>query len=363
MTVQSTGNIEAAMLLIDRLGVSIDDLRSAAMEKRPVPTFGEYIPVIYNAMPATATRDTYMCYWTKLWPDKRLDEPTVTELKTLIEEARQNRRICRSDRGGQYAVEHFVNALRCLYRFAVDDRFITKEEDPSTRLEAPKPLPSNRRALPVDLLAAVNQAAAEGGNDPALDTLLLRLHIETACRLGGALALRPEDLDPAQSVILLREKGQKERWQPVTPTLMTALRRQYTERILYFDPRRTTTINGRPLTADARQRLLRYRNGMPMSRGRYQILWERIGVAVPAVATHGISTHWLRHTTLRWVERNFGHSVAKAYAGHAHQHSRGATTIYTRAGIEEVAEALAAMTGEAHPLASDPGLSWHQTDQ
>ncbi len=363
MTVQSTGNIEAAMLLIDRLGVSIDDLRSAAIEKPHVPTFGEYIPVVYNAMPATATRDTYMSYWTKLWPDKRLDEPTVTELKTLIEEARQNRRICRSDRGGQYAVEHFVNALRCLYRFAIDDRYITKEEDPSARLEPPKPLPSNRRALPGELLAAVNHAAAEGGNDPALDTLLLRLHTETACRLGGALALRPEDLDPTQSLILLREKGQKERWQPVTPTLMTALQNQYAERIAYFDPGRTTAINGRPLTIDARQRLLRYRNGLPMSKRRYQILWERIGGAVPAVATHGISTHWLRHTTLRWVERNFGHSVAKAYAGHANQHSRGATTIYTRAGIEEVAEALAAMTGEPHPLASDPGLSWHQADR
>lgn len=26
--------------------------------------------------------------------------------------------------------------------------------------------------------------------------------------------------------------------------------------------------------------------------------------------------HWIRHTTLTWVERNFGYAVAKAYAGH-----------------------------------------------
>jgi hypothetical protein len=40
--------------------------------------------------------------------------------------------------------------------------------------------------------------AATTGNDPALDSLLLRLHTETACRRGGALALRPADLDPDQ---------------------------------------------------------------------------------------------------------------------------------------------------------------------
>ena len=26
--------------------------------------------------------------------------------------------------------------------------------------------------------------------------------------------------------------------------------------------------------------------------------------------------HWIRHTTLTWVERNFGYAVARAYAGH-----------------------------------------------
>ena len=38
-----------------------------------------------------------------------------------------------------------------------------------------------------------------------LYTGLLRLHTETACRRGGALALRPADLDPDQCLVLLRE--------------------------------------------------------------------------------------------------------------------------------------------------------------
>jgi hypothetical protein len=41
-----------------------------------------------------------------------------------------------------------------------------------------------------------------------------------ACRRGGALALRPRNLDPDQCLVLLREKGETVRWQPVSPTLM-----------------------------------------------------------------------------------------------------------------------------------------------
>ena len=48
---------------------------------------------------------------------------------------------------------------------------------------------------------------ATTGDDPELDTLILRLHTETGLR-GGALALRPRDLDPDQCLILLREKGE-----------------------------------------------------------------------------------------------------------------------------------------------------------
>ena len=58
-------------------------------------------------------------------------------------------------------------------------------------------------------LAEICQAAADGGDDPELDTLLLRLHTETACRRGGALALRPDDLDSGQCLIRLREKGNR----------------------------------------------------------------------------------------------------------------------------------------------------------
>ena len=98
--------------------------------------------------------------------------------------------------------------------------------------------------------------------------------------------------------------------------------------------------------------LLRYRNGQPITYRRYDHLWVRLGKHLPWVATQGISAHWLRHTILTWVERNFGYAVARAYAGHTNNsNDAGTTTTYIRATIQEIAAALAGLTGEPHPLA------------
>ena len=109
------------------------------------------------------------------------------------------------------------------HRRAVEDGLIAEADNPARKVAKPRRLPSTRRAVPETRLAEINQIAATTGDDPGLDTLLLRLHTETACRRGGALALRPQDLDPDQCLILLREKGETVRWQPVSPTLMARL--------------------------------------------------------------------------------------------------------------------------------------------
>ena len=63
--------------------------------------------------------------------------------------------------------------------------------------------------------------------------------------------------------------------------------------------------------------------------------------------------HWIRHTILTWVERRFGHAIAQAYAGPTGGGSdTGSTSTYVRASVHEVAAALAALTGEPHPLAT-----------
>ena len=225
-------------------------------------------------------------------------------------------------------------ALRCLYRRAVDDGLISEADNPGRKVAKPRRLPTTRRALPDTRLAEINQIAATTGDDPELDTLLLRLHTE-ACRRGGALALRPRDLDPDQCLILLREKGETVRWQPVSPTLMGRL-----------------IEHGRERHAPPDGQLLRYGDGKPITSRRYDHLWARLGRHLPWVATQGISMHWIRHITLTWVERRFGFATAQAYADRE-DHGRGgkAMATYIRADLPEVATALAVLTGEDHPLA------------
>src|SRR5690606_5790465 len=145
---------------------------------------------------------------------------------------------------------------RCIYRHAVADGLIGEADNPAAKVPKPRRLASTRRALHSHQVAQIIEVAASTGNDPELDSLLLRLHIETACRRGGALTIRRRDLDPDQCLVQLHEKGETVRWQPVSPTLM------------------------RHLTAHADQRcsdrqvdqVLRYRNGAPITARRYDHL-------------------------------------------------------------------------------------------
>ncbi len=152
--------------------------------------------------------------------------------------------------------------------------------------------------------------------------------------------MRPDDLDPDQCLIRLREKGETVRWQPVSPTLMG--------RLTEHGPERHAPPDGQ---------LLRYASGRPITSRRYDHLWTRLGRHLPWVRTQQISMHWIRHIVpaLTWVERHFGFATAQAYAGHE-DHGRGgkAMATYIRAGLPEVAAALSALTGEDHPLAIKP---------
>ncbi|MDT5025609.1 MAG: integrase/recombinase XerC, partial [Micromonosporaceae bacterium] len=246
--------LDAARLLLTRMGISLADLLQGATARPPAPTFAEYVPVVAKTV-SDSSRRAYGSYWKKIveqWGQRRLDEPTPSEVKQLGEYIRATVVVRSNSRGGHSAVENFITALRCLYNQAVTDGLISEAENPASKVDKPRRLKSTRHAVPDARLAEINQVAATTGDDPALDTLLLRLHIETACRRGGALALRLVDLDPAQCQILLREKGGTQRWQPVSPTLMAHLQQHARER-----------------HAPSGGRLLRYRNGRPITHRRY----------------------------------------------------------------------------------------------
>jgi integrase/recombinase XerC len=330
--------LAAAVLLLDRMGVSPADLIHHDRAVSRIPTFAEYVPVVTEAVSAGTIR-TYHHYWHRIvqrWGDRRLDDPTPSEIRTFAQWIKANITVRRNSRDGRGAVETFVSALRCIYAHAVDDGIMERVDNPSLKVRKPTRLPNGRHALLDQQLAEINHVAATTGNDPVLDTLLLRFHIETACRRGGALALRfPDDLDADQCLVRLREKGDSVRWQPISPTLMMHLRAHGDSRC------------AAPGTA-----LFRYRTGKPITSRRYDGLWSRLGDHLPWVAAQQVTVHWLRYTTLTWVERNFSYAVARAYAGHVDVAATiGATATYVRAGIREVATALTALTGESHPLA------------
>jgi hypothetical protein len=99
------------------------------------------------------------------------------------------------------------------------------------------------------------------------------------------------------------------------------------------------------------ERCFRRRFGREIPLAHY--LWNRLGKHLPWVKTQQVSTHWIRHTILTWVERRFGFAVAQAYAGHQDtargRRAMSSTGTYVRAGLPEVATALAILTGEPHP--------------
>jgi integrase len=334
-----TGEIDAVRALLDTMGISPADLLPAPAVARQVPDFASYIPRVRDAVSA-GTRRVYGSYWDKViraWGPRPITGVSALEVSQLAEQVRGSAIERRNGRGGRGAAEHLIGSLRCMYRFAVADGILTEAENPAALVPKPRRLLSTRRALPGNRLAEISRIAASTGNDPALDALLIRLHAETACRRGGALALTPPgDLDPEQCLIMLREKGGTMRWQPVSPTLMTHL-------IAHAEARGGLASG---------QRLLRHATGRQISARRYDYLWRRLGEHLPWVETQQVSTHWIRHTVLTWVERNFGFAVAQAYAGHEdHGRNARAMATYIRAGLPEVATALSVLTGERHPLA------------
>src|SRR2546429_2005332 len=291
------------------MGLPPADLLAAPAARPAAPTFAEYIPVV-SALVSDGCRKAYGSYWSRVtgqWGSRRIDEPTPSEIRQLVQHVRASVVPRRNSRGGRSAAEHLIAALRCLYKHAEEDGLIDPAGNPARKVDKPRRLPSTRRAVAGKRLAEINHAAGTTGDDPELDTLLLRLHTETACRPGGPLALRPQDLDPEQCLILLREKGATVRRQPVSPPLMAALLGHAGER-----------------HAPADGQLLRYRNGRRITYRRYDHLWDRLGRYLPWVRAQQISMHWIRHTTLTWVERRFGYAVAKAYAGHTDTGGGGA---------------------------------------
>ena len=140
--------VEAALVLLERMGLSPADLAAVPQARKPVPTFAEYVPVVSAAVSA-GTRRAYGSYWNRViehWGGRRLDEPTPSEIRQLMAYVKTHVVARRNARGGRSAEEHLVAALRCLYQRAVDDGLIAEADNPARKVAKPRRLPTTRRA-------------------------------------------------------------------------------------------------------------------------------------------------------------------------------------------------------------------------
>jgi integrase len=313
----------------------------AGLGRHGQPTVAEFTAVVEAAAPPGCRR-TYATYWHQLVArlgTRPVGEVRTSELLAVAAQAEAGALRRRNSRDGRSARENCVAGMRYFFNLAVQDGL--RPDNPALAVPKPRRLPSPRRPLTAPEVEQLWQVTAAGGDDPLLDTLLLRFHLETGARRGGALALRLPDLLVTGQQVRLREKGGTVRLQPVSATLLQALAehaaargaRAGDEAVFRYRPRRGDTT------------------GAPLTRRRYNTLAARWQAALPWAADYGVSPHWLRHTSIAAVERVAGFGVARAFAGHATPAET--TTTYITAAPEEVARAVSWLTGEPHPLAPE----------
>ena len=216
--------VRVALQLLDQLNLTPTDLVDVVAARR-MPTFAELVPQAIEAIPE-GSRPTYRTYLNKLlevWGPRRLDELNAEEVRRFLTHAQETAEVRRTSIGGGGAAQHARRALSWLYRYAEEHEFISSRQNVIKLVPTPLSSQSRRHALSPQLVAEILAAARGTGVDPTLDALILRFHLETAARTGGALALRVRDLNPDQSLVRLHEKNSMQRWQPVSPTLMEHL--------------------------------------------------------------------------------------------------------------------------------------------
>ena len=77
--------VDAALLMLQQMGLSPGDLVTAPRNRPLVPTFAGYVPVVSAAVTG-GTRRAYGSYWNRIvdqWGERRLDEPTPSEIRRL----------------------------------------------------------------------------------------------------------------------------------------------------------------------------------------------------------------------------------------------------------------------------------------
>jgi site-specific recombinase XerD len=218
-------------------------------------------------------------------------------------------------------------AARFFFRFAMDAGLI--DASPAARLSPPRRHPSLRRPLTPDELTEVWVVASTTGMDPELDTRVLTLLRHTACRRSGALGLTRDAMDRQRGAVRLTEKYGHTRVQPLS--------RRIIEDLDAFAVSRGAMAG--------HDNVFRYRNGNPLTRRRFNSLFDRVDRHTSFTEALDVSAHWIRHTTLADIAAASDLRVATAFAGHAPERL-GVIGTYTLVTFDDLCEAYEAVFGD-----------------
>jgi integrase len=248
-----------------------------------------------------------------------------------IADEREKKGLPAKEETGHHAYNRALDVLATVVRYAKKKGAI--DISPLIDIERKPISESDRHGLSPEEVEEILHSAISGGNDPILDYILLWTILETACRSGGLLRLRIRDIDAKQRLVRFHEKEGKSRKQPVSQELVEALLALAKSRgsvnsndaVFRFHPKGNG--KGRPLTAR-----------------RFERLWERLRDEIRWVAEKQVSNHWLRHTTLTWVDRVVSSpAITSKYAGHG---PSNVTDAYSTARMDEIKQAHSSVFGK-----------------
>jgi integrase len=254
--------------------------------------------------------------------------------------ARAARGLPPSTHDGRLAAEHVHTVLSAVMARAMDDestRVTRNVVARSKKVRRPKTKP---RAYTIEQLEELWEVLfTGGGNDPELDMLLVWLGLEAGARRGGGINLRVGHLNWRAQTLRMHEKGNEHDDQPVSMELIVALLGHALERgdvlaatdagldpakvtvadviqgrarlrpdrpVLYYRRRRRRMVEEPYIDDEGRRQTRRVgaddERGVaimeprPLTRRRYETLFEPIRQRLPWAADIGARPHDLRKT-------------------------------------------------------------------
>lgn len=305
------------------VAVAMDDV-SEAVPPKSLPTYRSGLRALEEHLGSRPLSEVSLVDLTSL-----RDRIHRASGKARVDSARASGRRLRSydaDAHGQGAAENFVRAARFFFRYAVAARWIG--QSPADELTAPPRQDAPERPLTERELQDIWSAATGTGRDPDLDGLLLTFLRHTAARREGCLNLTLDHLDHGRLSVVLPEKRGRTRELPLRKSLLAELDA--------FGRARGADGIGSPV--------FRYKSGVPLTRRRFNSIFDRVDRHVGWTEPLDVGAHWIRHTTLADIAAVSDVRVAAAFAGHS-PGSLGVIGRYTKVTWEDLCEAYEIVFG------------------